>query len=223
MTDMLKTKNDSRVSQHRKPLIQTLGATLAMCLAAAVGGCATNVMAQAPTLTRSRPDLAGDTFANKFVLNGFGGTGQNVSPALQWSNAPAGTKSFALQVYDPDAPTGSGFWHWAVYNIPADATGLPQGAGNAAATLPAGAFGGNNDFLDTGATGGNGNYGGPCPPAGDAAHRYVFTLFALAVDKVEMAGGVPKTGTAGLFGFVLNKGVGPGLLGKATFTAKFGR
>lgn len=136
---------------------------------------------------------------------------------------PTGTKSLALQVYDPDAPTGSGFWHWAVYDIPPTATGLAQGAGNGASTLPAGAFGGNTDFLDTGATGGNGNYGGPCPPQGDPPHRYVFTLYALGVDKVEVAGGVPKTGTAGLYGFVLNKGVGPGLLGKASFTAKYSR
>jgi len=84
-------------------------------------------------------------------------------------------------------------------------------------------FGGNTDFMDTGATGGNGNYGGPCPPVGDKAHRYIFTLYALAVDKIEVAGGVPKTGTAGLYGFVLNKGVGPGLLGKASFTATYGR
>ena len=191
--------------------------------AGALGGCETAVKAQGPTFTLSSPDLVGDTFPDKFVLNGFGCTGQNVSPALQWTNAPSGTKSFALQVYDPDAPTGSGLWHWAVYDLPADATNLPQGAGNAGGALPAGAFGGNNDFLDTGATGGNGNYGGPCPPAGDAPHRYVFTLYALAVDKLEVAGGIPKTGTAALYGFVLNKGVGPGLLGKASFTARFGR
>ena len=72
-------------------------------------------------------------------------------------------------------------------------------------------------------TGGNGNYGGPCPPQGDPPHRYIFTLFALAVDKLEVAGGVPKTGTAGLYGFVLNKGLGSNLLGKATFTATYGR
>jgi Raf kinase inhibitor-like YbhB/YbcL family protein len=136
---------------------------------------------------------------------------------------PTGTKSFALQVYDPDAPTGSGLWHWAVYDIPASTRALARGAGNSAASLPAGAFGGTTDFFDTGATGGNGNYGGPCPPQGDAPHRYVFTLFALGVDKIEVAGGVPKTGTAGLYGFVLNKGVGPGLLGKASFTATYGR
>ena len=181
------------------------------------------VTADAPPFSFTSPDLAGGTFTNKFVLNGFGCTGQNVSPALVWSNAPAGTRSFAIQVHDPDAPTGSGFWHWAVYNIPASTTGLQQGAGNTASSLPAGAFAGNTDFLDTGATGGNGNYGGPCPPAGDTPHRYVFTLYALAVDKIEVAGGVPRTATAGLFSFVLNRGVGPGLLGKASFTVRYGR
>jgi Raf kinase inhibitor-like YbhB/YbcL family protein len=185
-----------------------------------VGG---NALAQAQAFTLESPDLRSGAFDNKHVLNGFGCNGQNVSPALEWRNVPAGTKSLALQVYDPDAPTGSGFWHWAVYNIPPTATGLPQGTGNAADRLPAGAFGGNTDFLDTGATGGNGNYGGPCPPTGDKPHHYVFTLYALAVDKLDVAGGVPRTGTAGLYGFVLNKGVGKGLLGQASFTATYGR
>jgi Raf kinase inhibitor-like YbhB/YbcL family protein len=179
--------------------------------------------AQAAAFTLSSPDLAGGSFDNAYVLNGFGCKGQNLSPALQWSNVPAGTKSLALQVYDPDAPTGSGFWHWAVYNIPANAGGLPRGVGNSAGGLPAGAFGGNTDFADTGATGGNGNYGGPCPPEGDKPHHYIFTLFALAVPQLEVAGGVPRTGSAGLYGFVLNKGVGPALLGKASFTATYGR
>jgi Raf kinase inhibitor-like YbhB/YbcL family protein len=192
----------------------------------ALGICTVAVMsahAQTATFTLSSPDLSSGRFDNQFVLNGFGCKGQNVSPALQWSNVPSETKSLALQVYDPDAPTGSGFWHWAVYNIPADTTGMPRGAGNSAATLPAGAFGGNTDFADTGATGGNGNYGGPCPPEGDKPHRYIFTLFALAVPQVDVAGGVPKSGSSGLYGFVLNKGVGAALLGKASFTATYGR
>ena len=179
--------------------------------------------AQTPVFTLSSPDLAGGTFATKYILNGFGCAGQNVSPALMWSNIPAGTKSLHLQVHDPDAPTGSGFWHWAVYNIPPTVTSLAQGAGNSPATLPAGSYGGNTDFFDTGATGGNGNYGGPCPPAGDMPHRYNFTLYALSVDQVEVAGGIPKSGTAALHSFVINKGVGPALLGKATFTATYGR
>ena len=85
------------------------------------------------------------------------------------------------------------------------------------------AWGGATDFLDTGATGVNGNYGGPCPPVGDKPHRYNFTLYALAVDDVQQAGGIPKTGTASLFSFVLNKGLGANMLGKASFTATYGR
>jgi len=171
----------------------------------------------------SSPDLSSSVFAKKFVLGAFGCTGQNVSPALEWSGIPAGTKSLALQVHDPDAPTGSGFWHWAIYNMPPDTKGLKQGAGNALSLLPQGAIGGNTDFMDTGAIGNNGNYGGPCPPAGDAPHHYVFTLYALAVPDVVAAAGIPKTGTAALFSFVLNKGIGKGLLAKASFTATFGR
>ncbi len=199
-----------------------LSAALAVS-AMSLGSCSSSD-AQTPVFTLSSPDLASGSFSTKFILNGFGCAGQNISPQLQWSNPPAGTVSFALQVYDPDAPSGSGFWHWAVYDIPAGVTGLAQGAGNNAATLPAGAFGGNTDFLDTGTTGGNGNYGGPCPPAGDPPHHYIFTLYALSVPQLEVAGGVPKTGTAGLYGFVLGRaGVGPAVLGKATFTATYGR
>jgi Raf kinase inhibitor-like YbhB/YbcL family protein len=169
------------------------------------------------------PDLSSGRFTDKFVLNGFGCSGSNISPELRWKNVPPGTQSLALQLYDADAPTGSGFWHWAVYDIPPNVTGLAQGAGNNAATLPAGAYGGNTDFMDTGATGVNGNYGGPCPPAGDKPHHYTFTLFALGVPHVQAAGGIPHTGTAALYGFVINKGLGAALLGKASFTATFGR
>ncbi len=197
---------------------------IAAMLGSGVVACSTmNVQAQAPTFTLVSADLASGTFNDKFILNGFGCKGQNVSPAVEWKNPPAGTKSFALQVYDPDAPSGSGFWHWAVYNIPANVSALPQGAGNDASKLPAGAFGGNTDFRDTGATGANGNYGGPCPPEGDKPHRYIFTIYALGVDKVDVAAGVPQTGAAALYGFVLNKGIGNGLLGKASFTATYGR
>lgn len=171
----------------------------------------------------SRDIAEGGTIDNKFVLNGFGCKGENVSPMLVWINPPAGTKSYAIQVYDPDAPTGSGFWHWGVYNIPASVTSLAQGAGNAAAKLPAGANGGHSDFFDTGATGGNGNWGGPCPPVGDKPHRYIFTVFALAVPDLYAAAGIPKTGSAALHGFALNKGLGDKLLGKASFTATYGR
>lgn len=203
------------------PSLTVLAAMAALIPLSACGGGA--AMAQTPVFTLESSDLASGTFAHPFIANGFGCKGGNVSPALEWRNAPPGTQSFVLTVHDPDAPTGSGFWHWAVYNIPASATGLPQGAGNASATLSAPAYGGSNDFQDTGVTGGNGNYGGPCPPAGDAAHRYIFTLYALAVTDIAAAGAVPRTGTAALYGFVLNKGLGDKLLGKARFTATYGR
>ena len=198
-------------------------AALAATAVAVVGCGGSDAMAQTSSFTVSSPDLAAGSFDNKFILNAFGCTGGNVSPELRWQNAPAGTKGFALQVLDLDAPTGSGFWHWAVYNIPASATSLAQGAGNAAATLPTPAFGGNTDFLDTGATGGNGNYAGPCPPTGDKAHRYQFTLYAYGVPDLQVAGGVPRTGTAGLYSFILNKGIGNQLLAKTSFIATFGR
>ncbi len=200
--------------------ISALSAALAVVVGS-LGGCWAD--ADTPVFTLTSPDLGSGTFATGFILNGFGCTGGNISPELRWANVPSGTKSLALQMYDPDAPSGSGFWHWAVYDIPPDTTGLARGVGNNTRLLPAGAFGGNTDFLDTGATGVNGDYGGPCPPAGDPPHRYIFTLYAVAVDKLEVAGGVPKTGTAGLYGFVLNKGIGANLLGKASFTATYGR
>ena len=210
--------------------------SLAALCAATLTGCGDNASAQNTTFTLSSPDLASGTFPQKFISNGFDCTGGNVSPEIQWFFPPAGTQSFSLQILDLDAPTGSGFWHWAVYNIPATATGLPQGAGNSAAALPAPAHGGNTDFFDTGFTGSNGslpgsngtpgangNYGGPCPPVGDPPHRYVFTLYALSVPDLEAAAGIPRTGTAGLHSFALNKGIGAALLGKASFTATFAR
>src|SRR5882724_5138363 len=103
----------------------------------------------------------GATIANEQVFKGFGCTGGNVSPALSWSGAPAGTKSFAVSIYDPDAPTGSGWWHWVVFNIPPATTSLPKGAGDVKKKLmPKGAIQSRTDF---GADG----YGGPCPPPGD--------------------------------------------------------
>ena len=173
--------------------------------------------------TVSSPDLESGTFDKKFSLNAFGCTGANISPAIRWSNLPAGTKSLALQMEDKDAAAGTGFWHWTVYNIPVSTNGLPQGAGNSPSALPAPAIGGANDFQDTGATGGNGNYGGPCPATGDKPHHYIFTLYALAVDDVEAASGIPKTGTPDLHSFILNKGLGDKVLGKAKFTASYGR
>ncbi len=152
---------------------------------------------------------AGSTLTDAQVFNGFGCTGKNISPALKWSGAPKDTKSFALTVYDPDAPTGSGWWHWVIYNIPASATELPEGAGTAEGKgLPAGSQQGRTDF---GAPG----FGGACPPPGDKPHRYIFTVYALKADKLD----IPQDGTAALVGYMINANK----LASATFTAKYGR
>ena len=162
------------------------------------------------TFTVTSPDLRpGRPIANAQVFKGMDCTGDNVSPALSWSGAPAATKSYAVTLYDPDAPTGSGWWHWVVYDIPAGTTQLPSGAGNPdGSQLVAGATQGRTDF---GAPG----YGGPCPPKGDKAHRYYLTVFALDVDKLE----VPATATAANVGFNLNAHQ----LAKATIMTRFGR
>lgn len=207
---------------HSLRRLNTSLALAAMATVVPLSGCG-GATAQPLTLSLSSPDLASGRFDNRFIANGFGCAGGNVSPALVWSHVPAGTQSLALTMHDPDAPTGSGFWHWAVYSLPPTATGLAQGAGNAMGALPKPAVAGMNDFHDTGVTGANGLYGGPCPPAGDAPHRYVFTLYALAVPDVHAAGGIPTSGTPALHSFVLGRGLGDKLLAKASFTATFGR
>jgi len=160
-------------------------------------------------LTLESKDLkANGTLPDKFVFNGMGCTGENLSPELSWKNAPEGTKSFALTVYDPDAPTGSGWWHWVVFNIPADKSELPQGAGSGKAELPAGAAQGNTDF-------GQAGYGGACPPPGDKPHHYIFTIHALKVDKLEL----PATATAAYVGYNIHANE----LGSATLKATYAR
>lgn len=144
----------------------------------------------------------------KQVFNGFGCTGENISPALEWAGAPKDTKSFAVTVYDPDAPTGSGWWHWTVVNIPATVTSIEEGASNNG-KLPAGAVEGRTDY-------GKPGFGGACPPQGDRPHRYIFTVYALKVDKLD---GVSGESSGALVGYMLNANS----LGKATFTVKYGR
>lgn len=166
--------------------------------------------AQAAGFKLSSPELkAGAMMPQRFEFNGFGCAGENKSPALQWSGAPKGTRSFAVTVYDPDAPTGSGWWHWSVINIPADVSELKSDAGNASgANLPAGARQVRIDY-------GVAAWGGTCPPQGDKPHRYIFTVHALKVDKLD----IPADATAALAGFMINGNS----LGKASFTARYGR
>jgi hypothetical protein len=168
--------------------------------------------AQAQTMTLTSPDIKdGGTIANQQVFKGFGCTGDNISPALSWSGAPANTKSFAVSIYDPDAPTGSGWWHWVVYNIPAGTTSLPKDAGDPSKGLmPKGAVQSRTDFGSTG-------YGGPCPPPGDKPHHYRITVFALDVDQLPNAKG--DAASAALVGFDINFHT----LAKATLTGLYGR
>jgi Raf kinase inhibitor-like YbhB/YbcL family protein len=160
--------------------------------------------------TLSRPTIkANSTLTDAQVFSGFGCTGKNISPALTWKNAPKTAKSFAITVYDPDAPTGSGWWHWLAYNIPTQTTSLEAGAGVVdSKLLPAGTVQGRTDF-------GNNAFGGACPPVGDKPHRYIFTIHALNTDKIEL----PTDASAAMIGYMLNAH----RIAKASFTAKYGR
>lgn len=154
----------------------------------------------------------GDYLGQEHLLSadyGFGCNGRNRSPHLRWEGAPAGTKSFAITCFDPDAPTGSGFWHWVVVNIPPGATELPLDAGApTSGKLPAGALQVRTDF-------GKPGYGGPCPPEGDHPHRYVFTAHAVSMDKLP----VTADTSAAVVGFYLNSNT----LAKASLMALYKR
>lgn len=168
-------------------------------------------LAQAEGFALTSPGLQpGHRVPEKFVANGFGCTGENISPALNWVNPPAGTKSFAITVHDPDAPTGgAGFWHWVVVNLPATMTGLAEGDGVLNSThLPAGAQQIRNDF-------GMPAWGGPCPPAGDKPHRYNFTVYALKVGHLD----VPAGASAAAVGRLIDRSS----IASAGFTVRYGR
>ena len=140
---------------------------------------ATTFSLTSPTVSNGAP------IAASHYWNQFGCSGANERPELNWSGAPEGTKSFAITFYDHDAPTGSGFWHWVAYNIPADVTKIK------ADTLPAGTVEGNTDLAKPG-------FFGPCPPVG-RKHQYTFTLHALDVEKLP----APEGASAALTGFFI--------------------
>lgn len=165
--------------------------------------CSTNALA---ALTLTSPEIInGKTFNNEQLFNQWGCTGDNVSPELKWSDVPSGTKSFAITLYDPDAPTGSGWWHWLVINIDSSARGLSSDAGNLKMPkLPKGARMITNDF-------GFAGYGGACPPEGAKPHQYQLTVYALDTDKIT----IPEHASGALAGYYILQHV----IGKAVLTA----
>lgn len=160
--------------------------TLLTAAAAAIGTFVSIAAHAAGGFALTSPELkANQPIKAEQYANVFGCTGAGSSPALEWKNAPAGTKSFAVTYYDKDAPTGSGFWHWVVYDIPANVTRLDAGK------VPPGAVEGNTDV-------GKSGYVGSCPPPG-RKHQYVYTVHALKTDKLD----IPAGATAAYAGFVI--------------------
>ncbi|MGH7738933.1 MAG: YbhB/YbcL family Raf kinase inhibitor-like protein [bacterium] len=149
----------------------------------------------------------GQTIANEQVFDGMGFSGGNISPELRWTKGPTGTKSYALMVYDPDAPTGSGWWHWVVFNIPADQTSLPKNFGAKSAKDSVPMIQSRTDFGTTG-------YGGPAPPPGKP-HHYRFTIYALKVKSLPLTADT----SAAMVGFYVNANK----LASATLVGLFGK
>jgi Raf kinase inhibitor-like YbhB/YbcL family protein len=147
----------------------------------------------------------GAKLPERHVFNGMGYSGENLSPHLAWDEVPDGTKSFVVTCFDPDAPTGSGWWHWVVANLPADVRELPRGVGSGSATLPQGAIQTRTDF-------GTAGYGGAAPPSGES-HRYIFTVHALDVPAIE----VDENASGAMVGFNVHFHS----LGQASLTTRY--
>ncbi|HKQ26255.1 MAG TPA: YbhB/YbcL family Raf kinase inhibitor-like protein [Burkholderiales bacterium] len=145
-------------------------------------GSGTEPVALPPFVLGSTDISEGETIGERYLYNGLECGGQNLSPDLRWSHMPAGTKSIAVTLYDPDARAGSGWWHWVMYDIPPGVSRLPTGAGDPSRAFMPGVVHGTTSF-------GKPGYGGPCPPKGDPPHRYVFSVHALDVDRLEVRAG----------------------------------
>jgi len=168
----------------------------------------TSTLVHSEGFTLTSPDVEGQ-ISNNQVLNGFGCKGNNISPKLSWKNAPKDTKSFAVTVYDSDAPTGSGWWHWVVFDIPANTQSLNKDAGNLKESIgPKGSIQSITSF-------GQAGFGGVCPPKGDNPHQYIFTVYALKTEKL----GLDANATPALVGFYLGKN----MLAKSSILAYYGR
>ncbi|PHR56675.1 MAG: YbhB/YbcL family Raf kinase inhibitor-like protein [Arcobacter sp.] len=154
-------------------------------------------------LSLSSTDLKGQLSIDE-VFNGFGCRGKNISPELSWSHAPKGTKSFALTVYDPDAPTGSGWWHWLVFNIDTQTMGFEKGV-DLSKSLAV------QSMTDFGKVG----FGGACPPEGDKDHQYIFTIHALDIEKIDLK----SSANPALVGYYINAHT----LSKASLISYYGR
>ena len=171
------------------------------------------VLRQPPTGTVPALTLSSTTFANgaaQPTSAAFGGCGgQNISPQLSWTAGPATTKSYVVTEFDADAPTGVGFWHWIVFNIPASVTSLATGFGTTSPTDGT-TFG----LTDYGTTG----YGGPCPPVGDGPHHYTFT-----VDATDIAPPIPGLTGSSTTGAYLTFNLNGHILAQGTYVGTYAR
>jgi len=168
-----------------KNLIKNVSLTLCLALP---------TMAMSADFSLSSSDIShGDFMSSDYEFIGFGCKGKDFSPSLSWQNPPKGTKSFAVTAYDPDAPTGSGWWHWQIVNIPKNVMGLKHNAGKHLKLAPKGSLQIENDY-------GKQGFGGACPPQGNGAHRYQFTVHALSVESLP----VKANSSAALVGYMIN-------------------
>ncbi len=182
------------MSQQRdKKLFRALAAAFFGCV---IGIASAGTPSEPTSFNLNSSDInEGQSLSTDQVFSGFGCTGNNISPSLSWTGAPESTKSFALTVYDPDAPTGSGWWHWVVFNIDSSTTSISRNAGALDSKLaPQGSVQSRTDF-------GLKGFGGACPPEGHGRHRYQFTLHALNVDTLQLS----DDSSAALVGYMINQ------------------